>query len=271
MTGVPDPLDLIAVSDPEDAPWLVLVSNPDWAQPLPPEIEALHAPRLDVWMQLHAYLVPLSEARALSQWANDRDWFGRWMPEIAEPHNVLLGAHPDDPQWSAADGRVEWWDARTGGAQPTQLLQCAAWYGGTSTSRDASAEEETRGYVPSRPLFDVLGLSGGVDFTWSDASGVAVHDPSIALGGPGTLAMRRDLVPRLADAGLTIFWTVLIGNELHRSDHTPPGDDYRWVSASASYILNVDRIEQVGAIAALCRPGPTTERELEWMTKKAER
>ena len=154
---------------------------------------------------------------------------------------------------------------------PHELLQCAAWYGGTSTSRDASAEEETRGYVPSRPLFDVLGLSGGVDFTWSDASGVAVHDPSIALGGPGTLAMRRDLVPRLADAGLTIFWTVLIGNELHRSHHTPPGDDYRWVSASASYILNVDRIEQVGAIAALCRPGPTTERELEWMTKKAER
>ncbi len=36
--------------------------------------------------------------------------------------------------------------------------QCAAWYGGTGTSRDASAEEETPGYVPSRRLFDVLGL-----------------------------------------------------------------------------------------------------------------
>ncbi len=270
MTGVPDPLDLIGVSDPHGGPWLVLVSNPDWNQPLPPEIEALHVPRLDVWMQLHAYLVPVAGARALSEWANGKDWFGRWMPEIAEAHNVLLGAHPDDPEWSAADGGIEWWDVRAGGPQPTELLQCAAWYGGTGTSRDASADEETRGYVPSRRLSDVLGLSRGVDFTWRDASGIAVHDPSVVLGGPGTLAMRRDLVPRLADAGLTIFWTALVGNELHRSDHMPPRDDYRWVSASASYILNVDRIEQVGAIAVRCSPGPTTERELEWMTKKAE-
>jgi hypothetical protein len=29
-------------------------------------------------------------------------------------------------------------------------------------------------------------------------------------------------------------------------------------------------VEQVGAIAARCRPGPTTERGLEWVTKKAE-
>jgi hypothetical protein len=82
--------------------------------------------------------------------------------------------------------------------------------------------------------------------------------------------MRRNLTSRLSDAGLTIFWTVLTGKELHRSDHMPPGDDYRWVSASASYILKGGRVEQVGAIAARCRPGPTTERGLEWVTKKAE-
>lgn len=180
-------------------------------------------------------------------------------------------ALPDDPQWSAADGGVEWSDVRASGPQPTKLLQCAAWYGGTGTSRDASAEEETSGYVPSRPLLDTLDLAWGVDFTWKDASGVAVHDPSVVLGGPGTLAMRRDLVPRLADAGLTIFWTVLIGNELHRSDDsTGPGDEYRWVSASASYLLNTDRVEQVGAVAARYRPGPTAQHELEWMTRKAE-
>ncbi len=270
MTGVPDPLDLIAVSDREGAPWLVLVSNPDWEQPLPPEIDALDVPRRDVWMQLHAYLVPVDETAALSEWAKGKDWFGRWMPDIAEPHNVLLGAHPDDPEWAAADGSVEWRDVQAGGPQPTELLQCAAWYGGTGTSRDASAEEETPGYVLSRRLFDVLGLSRGVDFTWSDASGVAVHDPSVVLGGPGTLVMRRDLASRLSDAGLTIFWTVLIGNELHHHDHIGPRDDYRWVSASTSYILNGGRVEQVGAMAAWWRPGPTMERGLEWVTKKAE-
>jgi hypothetical protein len=163
-----------------------------------------------------------------------------------------------NPGWSDADGRVDWWDARADRPQPTDLWQCAAWYGGTGTSRNASADEETRGCVPTRRLFDILGPRG-VDFTWSDASGAAVQDPSVILGGPGALVMRRDLVSRLAEAGLTIFWTVLIGNELHRSDHMLPGDDYRWVSASASYVLNGYRIEQVGSIATRCRPGPMTE------------
>jgi hypothetical protein len=207
MLGVPDPLDLIAVSAPDGTPWLVLVSNPDWKQPMPPEIEALHPSSLQIWMQLHAYLVPLSEAGALSGWAGGKDWFGRWMPDIAEPHNVLLGAYPDDPQWSAADGSIEWRNDGTHGPQPAQLLQCAAWYGGTGTARDSSAREETCGFVPSRRLFDILGLPRGKDFTWSDASGVAVCDPSVSRGGPGSLVMRRDLTQRLADASLTLFWT----------------------------------------------------------------
>ncbi len=270
MAAVPDPLDLIAVSDSSGAPWLVLVSTPNWEQPLPPEIAALRPPRLDVWMQVHAYLVLQREVTALCEWARDRDWFGRWMPDVPEVHNVLLGGHPHDPEWSVADGSVHWWDARAGGLQPAELLQCAAWYGGTGTSRDASAEEETRGYVPSRRLIDLLRLSGGIDFTWRDTSGVAVCDPSVVSGGPAALVMRRDLMPRLVEAGLTIFWTVLIGDELHRSDHTSPGDDYRWVSASASYVLNGGRVEGIGARAVRCLPGPTTERGLRWTPRKAE-
>jgi hypothetical protein len=270
MTGVPDPLDLIAVSDASRVPWLVLVSNPSWTQPLAPEIEALRLPQLYVWMHLHGYLVPVEEAAELRKWATGKDWFGRWMPEMAEVHNVLLGAHPDDPEWSGADGSVDWWDARAAGTKPADLLHCAGWYGGTGTSRDASAEDETRGYVPSRHLFEVLGLSRGVDFAWRDASGVAVCDPSVLSGGPAALVIRRDLVSRLADAGLTIFWTLLIGNELHRNDYGLPGDDFRWVSASASYILDGDRVEQVAATAARYRPGPEVEQGIAWAPKQGE-
>ena len=72
-----------------------------------------------------------------------------------------------------------------------------------------------------------LSLSGGVDFNWRDASGIAVCDPSVVLGGPGALAMRRHLMRRLAGAGQTIFWTVLIGNERHQNDDISPRADYR--------------------------------------------
>ncbi|HEV2377003.1 MAG TPA: hypothetical protein VGS19_33175 [Streptosporangiaceae bacterium] len=271
MAGVPDPLALIAVNDPQQAPHLVLISHPSWQQPLPPEIEAQRPPRLTVWMQIQAYLVPVSQAPSLCEWAQGKDWQGRWMPEVAEPHNVLLGAHPDDPEWSAADGSIAHWDEHHGGPQPAELWQCAAWYGGTGTSRDASAEAETTGYVPSKRLHDTLGLSTGVDFTWRDTAGIATHDPSVILGGPGTLTMRRDLVPRLTDAGLTIFWTALIGNELHPGGIAmPPGPDYRWVNASASYILRNNRIEQVTSSATRCQPGPVAEHELHWEIRPGE-
>jgi hypothetical protein len=270
MTGVPDPLDLMAVVDPDRVSWLVLVANHSWVQPLPPEVVALETPRLAVWMQLHAYLVPTAEVDALTEWARDKDWSGHWMPQVAEPHNVLLGSHPHDPNWQGVEGAVDWWDGRAGGPQPAELGQCAVWYGGTGTSLDASAEEETRGYAPTRPLLDALGVSSGVDFRWDNASGLAVHDPSVCLGGPGALVMRRDLVPVLHASGTTVFWTVLVGNELHRRHHIPTGDDYRWVSASASYILNDERIERVHALASRCRPGPTTEHRIDWVTRLTE-
>jgi hypothetical protein len=82
--------------------------------------------------------------------------------------------------------------------------------------------------------------------------------------------MRRDLVSRLADAGLTLFWTALIGNELHRNDYGVPGDDYRWVSASASYILQTNRVEQIAATAARYMPGPTVEQVLTWAPRQVE-
>lgn len=100
-------------------------------------------------MQFHAYLVPMEDAPAVADWARGKDWFGRWMPEIPDLHNLLLGEHPDAPQWAAADGNVDWWEARAQGPQPASLWHCAAWYGCTGTSRDASADDETRGYVPS--------------------------------------------------------------------------------------------------------------------------
>jgi hypothetical protein len=270
MTGVPDPLDSIAVSDPGGRPWLVLASNPKWEQPLDPELEALRYPSLGVGMDLDAYLVPRGEADKVREWAQDKAWDDLWMPESANASNVLLGAYPDAPEWAGPERELDSWETARSGSLPARLANCASWYGGTGTSRDASAEDETRGHVPSRTLLDKLGLSKGVDFSWSDPSGVAVWDPSVVTGGPSALVMRRDLVERLAAAGFTLFWTALVQKELHRNDFGVPGDDYRWITASASYILAGGQIELIGACAVRCQPGPTTERTLDWAARPRE-
>ena len=95
-------------------------------------------------------------------------------------------------------------------------------------------------------------------------------DPSVVAGGPGALVIRRSLLPRLADNGLTIFWTVHIEGHLRRNDYTMPGDEFRWVSGSASYILEGQRIELAGAQAARFRPGPRAERRVGWTPRSSE-
>ncbi|GAA2388681.1 ATP-binding protein [Dactylosporangium salmoneum] len=264
-SAIPDPLDLITLIDSSGVAWLALAGSPAWEQPLPPELLALQTPRHAVWLQLHAYLVPLSDAERLRAWADGKDWFGRWMPERPDLHGVLLGGHPDSLEWAAADGDSEW---RGREEPPTRFEECAAWYGGMGTARDASADEQTRGYVPSRQLLDILRLRRGVDFVWRDVNGVGVHDPSVAVGGPATLLMRRDLLPRLADAGRSIFWTVLVGCELHHDTFASRDDNYRWISASASYIVDDGAVEHVARLARRYRSGPTTESELDWAPKR---
>ena len=272
MTAIPDPLDLIAIGDPQGTSWLVLASRPGWQQQIPPEDEALGIPRREAWMHITGYLVPVTAIAAVQAWALGKDWSGRWMPEAPEITNALLGAYPDDPQWSEADGSIPRWDTRRGGPMPEGLTLPVAGYAGTGTSRDASAGTQTTGWLPSTRMQNTLGLTHAADFTWNDASGTAICDPSTTSGGPATLTMRRDLLPRLTSGGLTLFWTVLIANEVHDTNPlSHPGSDYRWVNASASYALREGAIELIGAVATRFAPGPTVERELAWTPRKTDR
>ncbi len=261
MSGVPDPLDMIAVTDSDGVPWLMLERNSTWNEPMPPEIAAVRRGHRTIWMQTRGYLVPSEQAVELGKWSKGKNWFGRWMPEAPDVHNVLLAAHPDGFGWDAADGSVDWFNGR-GKKKPADLQLCAARYAGTGGSRDSSAAEETRGYVPSRPLAAALGLRSCGEFLWRDESGLAVQDPSVSAGGPGALALRRDLVISLAKSGLSLFWTVLVGSELVGEDM--PEDDYRWVSASASYVLEGTQIRNMHVLANQFSPGSKVEKNLVW-------
>ena len=248
LEGVPDPLDLIALTAPDGTQWLSLIRHSNWTQELPPEIAALNAPNLNVWMQIRGYLVPVGNADALRKWAVGKDWDGRWMPENADVHSRLLGAHPGSPDWDWADGNAEPRTFRDQGL-PADLYQPIAWYGGTGTSRENASEAEPTGYVPTRLLFELLDLQRGNDFQWNDANGLAVLDPTAGMDEASTLVIRRDLIGELEALGYNLFWTVLLNKQ--RLDHSfnAPGPDYRWVSASASYLMAGGTIERVSAKA----------------------
>lgn len=264
MNGVPDPLELISVTGPDGEQWLNLLSYPDWRQKHVPEIEAQRPPTRTIWMHIHAYLVPIESAGALKAWAVGKDWYGRWMPESGESVNALLGGHHSDPQWAHSSGVLDHWCPSVQGPQPADLIQCSAAYEGTGSDRDASAEQETQGFVPSGALAGILELYPGKDFEWEDSSGVAVFDPSIREGGPNSLLVRRSQISKLEDEGYTIFWTVLAGHEHIPGIYRSYTDDHRFVSGSASYILENGTVGKVDSRAYSFSPGLRDQRTLSW-------
>lgn len=263
LHGIPDPLDLIAVTSPDGTQWVSLALHANWEQELPPEVVALRAPTLSAWVQIRSYLVPTAEVESTRRWAIGKDWDGRWMPERQEVVSRLLGAHPASPDWDLADGEAEP-RGHPDEPIPTDFKQCVAWYGGTGTSRGESGVEEPTGYVPTRIICDRLHLSHGVDFVWRDKSGAALcslaHSPAELKTG----LLRRDLANKLAEEGLHLFWTVLLNKQRLDHNYGRPDDDYRWISASASYILVGNTIQRVDDNATRQKPWPPAPVRIPW-------
>lgn len=267
LDGVPDPLDLIALDAPDGRRWLSLTRHASWTQVLPPEVEALKAPHLNTWMQIRGYLAATTDVEALRAWAVGKDWDGRWMSENADVHSRLLGSHPDSPDWDWASGEAEQRSTREG-EPPTVLLQPIAWYGGTGTSRDEAGTKEPTGYVPSRVLYKTLKMNRGRDFKWTDSSGLAAWDPTAGMDEAATLVLRRDLAEQLQAQGYTLFWTVLLNKLRHDHDYgRRPRQKYRWLSASASYVLDGDDIELVSTFAVRLRPGQGKPTPVGWSVR----
>ena len=268
--GLPDPLDLIAVKDDGGQPWLALETLPSWNEALQPDEEALGQRKLLVWMQIRSYLIPIASLPAIQNWAVDKDWYGRWMPESPDIHNALLASHPDDPAWESASGETEWW--RSDACRPPcELWTTAAAYSGMGSDRGQSAAEQVHGLVPSRRLYDLLDLTRAGDFVWTSHEGaIIVMDPSVTEGSPSSLLVdREEASSRLASEGFTIFWTVLVGKDL--TGDFPSGDeDQRWVSASAAYALDKGEVVRLGATARLW-VGPKELACLPWKAALRER
>ena len=269
--GLPDPLDLIAVKDDDGRPWLALETHPNWPETLQPDEEALHLRKLDAWMQVRSYLIPIASLSALRDWAAGKDWHGRWMPESADIESALLASHPDDPAWERAADETEWW--RTDAPRPPcELWTTAIGYAGTGSDRGQPVREQVHGLVPSKRLYDLLDLTRADDFAWASQEGtIIVKDPSVTGGTPSALLVgREEASSRLVSEGVTVLWTVLGGKDL-LGNFLGRDEDRRWVSVSAAYVLDRGEVVRVSAVARLWAFGPREIARLPWKASLRER
>ena len=149
LHGVPDPLDLIALTAPDGTEWLSLIR----ARQLDTGLSARdrgakcsEPERLDPDPRLPG---AGRKGRCALETGPVGKELGRSMDarRMQQLHSRLLATHPRSPDWDWADGNAEPRGFPDEGVTG-RLYQPIAWYGGTGTSRESAGTSGTYRLCP---------------------------------------------------------------------------------------------------------------------------
>ena len=207
--------ELLIVANPADGSrWLNGQGYFNWKQQPPADRESTDVERREIWYICSGYLLRADDAQPFLKWAEEVDFWGRWMPDAAEVYRMFLGEHGWAPasryfqkQYYGDDG----WTQPNHGC-PAKVRNVAFEYLREASGFDCSIDESYTLRLPVSDLVTGLAIrwSGlGADFVDSGGQVVA-QDPTVHADGPSALLLREDpLREFLAREKLTICWAVL--------------------------------------------------------------
>jgi len=164
---------------------------------------------------LNSYVVRQDDTESFFNWAKNRNFTGRRMPESHPFYNIFMGEFPWAPAFefhNIPSNDDEGWIQ--GGEKETipspVLVTCDnyAW----ETGIDCSIEESVQVLLPCKWLVDSLELEWRrTEGSYFDKSGQLVtFDPSVSEPGPSALlASKEKLLKFLKMNGYDLVWTVL--------------------------------------------------------------
>ena len=207
--------DLLRVSRPDDASnWLNVNGYFYWRQQPPADKESEDVERRELWYLVTGYLIHATDTDAYLKWAENVDFWGRWMPDPPEIWRMFLGEHgwaPASRYFQKPYFGDEGW-TQPGHGCPVELRTCGVNYLREASGFDCSVNETYALRLPTSELVNGAGLrwsANGADLI--DSVGhLAAFDPTAHAPGPSSLLLREDLMRDfLARAGLSICWAVL--------------------------------------------------------------
>ena len=212
---VPDLKKLLSVIDPSDGTrWLNLDGFFNWRQSHPPDVDPYNIGRRDFWLISTGYFLRAEDVEEFMKWARAKDFWGRWMPQPIELHEIFLG----ECMGSSAlqnlhqrDQGVGNW-ANPGKECPAMVLPATVHYSAESGGYDCSVDESYSLRLPDLRFvehFDLKWFGNGVNFVDSNGNLVA-FDPTTHEEGPSSFLVREDVFGKyLSDEGLVLCWTIL--------------------------------------------------------------
>ena len=236
---IPPVEPIIELKDSEGGDWLVLECYPAWTEP---HSEDYIYKKL--WYQVRSCIVDEEEFPHIYEWATKQNFGGRWMPECSDRYEVFYREYYWSPAYQYFDAeeltKREIYDRKTnrliGHIEVTSIGYL--W----EAEEDHSKEESLYCLVPSKQLFDGMGMQhGDKDGVFMDEEGkVICFDEGAVEESRTKLLVRKDaLVNYLARHHKRIIWYVLgekniIGLHNYQSVPNLP----MWLVVSGTYTLD---------------------------------
>ncbi len=210
---LPDPTQLLRVTDAEGIVWLVLHTMRDWDESRSAADVDLAPPSRQLRYFVRAYVIRKDARAAFMAWAGSKKFYNERVLEDAGDitPKLMLRERGWSPAWR--DFNIPYF-SRPGWSEPEELGDqvLPAWdlYMVEGSSGDATIEEGYTLHMPAVELVDLLGLRhDSRDGHFVDTNGrLAALDPSIAQAGPRASLLREDLRQSLRARGFDLVWAL---------------------------------------------------------------
>ncbi len=224
---LPNPLEMISVFDKDGVEWLVLEMHKSWTEPADIGEDKYEKPHKDLWYQIRSYITKKKDHVKILKWSKEKNFMGRWMPESTNRYQMFSREF----YWSAANETFsdpyysgESWSEINDNTTHQLVGKVAVtavdylW----EEEYDASKESTISFYKPTEILFNLLDLQySKIEGQLLSKDGHMIcFDPCATQPTHSCLIVRKnDLVQKLEENNLNIFWTVLGEKLIIGGDH----------------------------------------------------
>ena len=216
---LPDPMKMTELIDGEGNRWITLGLSFSWKEEsLPEEEEEYGRQQKMLWYMLKSYIVRVGDKGKIFEWAKKQNFYGRWMPESNEFHDIYLGEYPWAPAFlhrQDLNYNGGWTNQNRNNSKglPTDVLVTDDQYSSSGSSIDCSTDEVIRASLPVKFIVDEMQLvQTYVDGRFLDKEGdLVAFDPSIFHQNiPSQVLVRKDkLLNFFKRKGYSLIWTLL--------------------------------------------------------------
>jgi hypothetical protein len=210
--------DFLSITKPNDnTKWLNGQGFLLWKQPPPADQDRYDIARRELWYTINGYLVRDQDQETFLKWAEDVDFYGRWMPNSLEEYRMFLGEYTWSPAYRYFQQQYFYDSGDKGWTQPdhgcpVKIKPIAFEYLREAGTFDCSVDESYSLRLPTEEVITSLRLQwSGDGANYVDNKGqLAVFDPTAQEDGPHSLLFREDCLNEfLKNERLSLCWVIL--------------------------------------------------------------